>query len=369
MWQHNRWAPTWLTNVPVLASLMLSAASSLAQECAPPGVIRRPLPPTVYFLGPGTVYSAGVHADADFVRAVGSLRVDSAMAWSIAEDAYHKRLDNSVLDVKTSFERRLLNRQYLQLLYPSQEQRWRDQEKVYAERVEKLSYQLLNGGAITEELNWLLIRVVERRMLQSGDIVQQVTESTGRGDFELDDERLKHIWLTDRPSGAGSKFRAHRGIPLQEPWPYLLQGPVFDDVRAEFERCRDAALEQGRQEGRVDYQHKQALNSALDALLQRFERECRERLGTPDGPGRGAYYIQASGFVRGLRVQVQRFVKMSDPRLPCQFDGNRLSQLIDYMGTAGLYFAPPSDGDEGTYQQLFLALREMHLQGAARQGT
>jgi hypothetical protein len=348
---------------------LLSAASSLAQECVPPGVICRPLPPTVYFLGPGTVYSAGVHADADFVRAVGSLRVDSAIAWSIAEDAYHKRLDNSVLDVRTSFERRLLNRQYLQLLYPSQEQRWGELERRYTERVERLSYELLKRGTITEELNWLLIRVFERRMSQSGDILQLVTESPGRSDPELDNERLAHIWLTDRPNGAGSKFRAHERIPLREPWPYLLQGPVFDDVRAEFEKCRDAALEQGRQEGRVDYQHKQALNSALDALLQRFERECRERLGTPDGPGRGEYYIQASGFVHGLRVQVQRFVKMSDQRLPCQFDGNRLSQLIDHMGAGGLYFAPPSDGDEGTYQQLFLALREMYLQGAARQGT
>jgi hypothetical protein len=315
------------------------------------------------------VYSAGVHAEADFLRAVGSLRVDSAIAWSIAEDANRKHLDNSVLYVKTFFERKLLNRQYLQLVYPSQEKRWEEAEKRTKERVENLSYEILKRGTITDELNWLLIRVFERRMSENSEFMDMVTEGPSKDNPDLNDAMLTHLWLTDRPNGGGAKFRARQAVPLKEDWPYLLQDPAFSDVRENYEKCRDRALEQLRKEGKVDYRHKQALDGATEALLQRFDQECRQKLGNPTGPERGEYYVQASRFVRGLRSQVRRFVKTDHRNLPEQFEGTRFSQLIDHMGTSGLYFAPPSEGDEGIYQHLFFALREMYVQAVARQGV
>jgi len=369
MQQHKRRLSIWLAAAIVLAGALLNGTPCLAQQGLPPGAIYRPLPPTVYFLGPGTVYSAGVHAEADFLRAVGSLRVDSAIAWSIAEDAYHKHLDNAQLYVKTFFERKLLNAQYSRLLHPSQEERWEGIEKRNKERVESLYYEILKRGNITEELNWLLIHVFEQRMSDNSEFMEMVAEGLedGKKPPELDKDRLAQIWLTDRPTGTGLKFRAHEGVPLKEDWPYLLEDPKFGDVCTEFEHRRDAAVEQTARVGKVDYEHRRALNEALDGLLLRFDEECRQRLHGPDSPSPGDY-AQASGFLRGLRFQVQRFVKTNGQKRPYQFTGSRVSQLVDHMGTAGLYFAPPSPGDEGAYQYVFFWLRNRYLEAASTDG-
>jgi hypothetical protein len=161
------------------------------------------------------------------------------------------------------------------------------------------------------------------------------------------------------------RFRADEGVALKEDWPYLLQSPDFGEVRAEFEKHRDAAVEQARKSGKVDYDHTKALNEALGYLLLRFDEKYRQELHSPDGPS-PADYAQALGFLGGLRFQVQRFVKTDHRKLLYRFTGNRLSQLVDHMGAAGLYFASPTSGDEGTYQYLFLRLRERYLEAMSR---
>jgi hypothetical protein len=85
--------------IGVALGIML-VASGHCQEAIPPGALFRALPTTISIIGPGTAYSAATHANADFMRAIGSLRVDTAVARDINADAYTKELNNSKLAVR-----------------------------------------------------------------------------------------------------------------------------------------------------------------------------------------------------------------------------------------------------------------------------
>jgi len=44
-----------------------------------------------------------------------------------------------------------------------------------------------------------------------------------------------------------------------------------------------------------------------------------------------------------------------------KFQGKSLVELLQHMSRNGLEFAPPEAGDEGTYNRLFLGLRNVYL--------
>ncbi len=117
MRRHDR--SMWLSGAIGLSLGIVLAATGYGDEGPPPVVAYRSMPPPFFAPMGTTAYSAATHANADFLRAIGSLRVDTAVARSIHADAYAKELNNSKLAVQIYFERRLMNQAYRRMLDPS----------------------------------------------------------------------------------------------------------------------------------------------------------------------------------------------------------------------------------------------------------
>ena len=328
---------------------ILLAASGYCRAEAPPVAFFRPLPAAVYVLGPSTAYAAAAHGNADFLRAVGSLRVDTAVARKIDADAYAKELENSVLQVRTYFERRLANQAYRRMLDPRA--KYRQDPKSPGEAL----YEKVRKGDLYKEMNWLLLALFQQRMHDQAAFKEAVDQDSAA---DLEAATLRHLWFTDRAEH-GACFRADEAIPLNEDWPALLQTPAFDQVRQEFVKARDDALEQIKKQGQKDPEQNANLQRAREKLADKFDQEYRPKLKEP-GKVRLDDYFEAAKFVRLLRFQVDRFVRTNFQQDAYRFRGNRSAELVDFMGARGLYFDKPRPGDEGTYQAIFVTMQEMY---------
>ena len=350
------------TRLSVLFIVLLGQSAFAAPKPYPPsllpGVFYHHLPSssTVYMFGPGTAYSANTHANADFLRAVGSLRVDTAIARNIAADAYTKELENAKLEVKVYFERRLANRAYRRMLEsPHAGADSPGNSPTRSKSPGEDLYDKARKGDFSKEMNWLLMALFKQREYDNAAFKEAVSPGSAS---DLDPAALGHVWLIDRPEN-GLDFRADAAIPLKETWPDLLQRPEFDEVRREFEKARDEALDKIKKEGKKDYVQNENVRNAWEKLVWKFYEEYRPKLGV-DGSLRPADYVQTLGFLRSLKFQVYRFVQTNFQRDDYRFQGNRLVELVDFMGARGLYFGKPRPGDEGTYQTIFFQLQEMY---------
>jgi hypothetical protein len=322
-------------------------ASGHCQEAIPPGALFRALPTTISIIGPGTAYSAATHANADFMRAIGSLRVDTAVARDIDADAYTKELNNSKLAVQIYFERRLMNQAYRRLLQQTPPKNLMPGEALY-DKIRK--------GNLCKEINYLLLALFQKRMYEDAafnEAVSQEAVST------LDASTLKHLWFTDYPEH-GVRIGAD-AIPMNEDWPALLQSPVFEEARREFVKARDDAFEQVKKNGTIDAVRNDNLQRAEEKLDREFHDEYGPKLGKP-GEVRADDYVVASGFLRSLRYQVCRFVRSNFQPGEYRFHGDRMGELVDFLGAHGLYFDKPQPGDEGAYRLIFLKMQGMYEQ-------
>jgi hypothetical protein len=324
---------------------LVLAARGYGEEVAPPAIAYRSLPTTIYVIGPGTAYSANMHSNADFVRAVGSLRVDTAIARTIHADAYAKELNNAKLEVQVYFERKLMNRAYRAMLNPKRP----PPSSPGAALFEKLS-----KGNFCKEMNWLLLALFQKRMYDDAAFTEAVSQDAVS---DLDVAMLERLWFTDHPEH-GVRFRAN-SIPLNDDWPALLQTPAFEQERRNFVKARDEALEQTKKNGSVDAAGNENLQRAQEELDRKFHDEYGSKLGKP-GEARANDYVVASGFLRSLRFQVCRFVRSGFQQGDYHFRGDHLGELVDFMGSRGLYFDKPQPGDEGAYQAIFVKMQGMY---------
>jgi hypothetical protein len=335
-------------------------ATALAQEApkpeVPPGAIYLPSSPSIYSIwSPGTAYSAALHGEADFLRAVGSMYVDLQRGRYIGDQAYQIELENSKLAVKTYFERRLLNQEYRRMLNPSYARS--SQAKSPGEEL----YEKVRKGDLPKEMNWLVLALFQQRVANNAAFFGLVRKDTSGTPVDLAEDDLGHIWLTDKIEH-GSVFLASQSIPLNEEWPHLLQGPAFAEAREQFEKARDEAIAQIKKGVKKDYFHNEKVAKAWENLVLTFDDECRAKLRTAEPP-KPREYAEAIGFLRALEFQVYRFVKTNFNQEAYQFTGKSLGELVDHMGARGLYFAKPKAGDEGTYQTMFIRLHDMYMKG------
>jgi hypothetical protein len=329
---------------------ILPATSGFCEEGPPPVVAYRS--PPAYFWpqwGPGTAYSAAMHGNADFFRAVGALRVDTAVARSIHADAYAKELNNSKLAVQIYFERRLMNQAYRRMLDPS----WGRKRPQIVSPGQAL-FEKVRKGDLYKEMNWLLLALFQKRMYNDAAFNEAVSQDAVS---DLDQATLEHLWFTDRPE-RGIRFQAD-AIPMNEEWPALLQTPVFEEARREFAKARDDALEHNKKNGSKDASRNKRLQRACDKLNKQFRDEYASKLSGPEKVG-GDDWIAARVFLNSLMYQVERFAKTDFQQDANHFQGDRIGELVDFMGSRGLYFAKPQAGDEGAYQAVFIKMQGMY---------
>jgi len=87
---------------------------------------------------------------------------------------------------------------------------------------------------------------------------------------------------------------------MNEDWPVLLQTSVFDQVRQEFVKARDDALEQIKKQGSKDAVRNASLQRAWEKLVCKFYEEYRPKLSEP-GRVRPDEYVDARGLLASWR--------------------------------------------------------------------
>lgn len=309
-----------------------------------------------------TPMSAQLQAEAAYVAGLGDFLVSQSISRRHHAAAAEHEIRNSLLWVQTYFERKEVNRAFYKKYHPDYLDRQAKQQKQVDRRIEDLPELVLEGDP-TDELNVLLERVAGSTLAHDF-----LSESNPLVDSEFDTPLLAgdtgHVVLTDggKQGGRQLAFRADDPKMLGERWPLALRGEEFDDVRQNFEAARDRAVDELKDDGKLARETEQELFDAVDKLTTAFNKAFPySRRATSED---FLVYRTGKRYVQSLALGVFRLVETSDPRLfdgSYQFTGTSLVQFVGHLCRYGLEFAPPTPGDEGTYEKMFHGLRRLYL--------
>ncbi len=311
------------------------------------------------YYGGATPLSAAIRAEADYIASAGYAAEAVSRARINHAIAAEQEIRNAELWVSTYFRMREINRAARLKENPNFLMREAKRQKVMEDKMDKF-FQLTLQGDVTEELNWLL-----RELSGPATAYQYLPGDRTLADSNLDRTlvpgEVQLIRLTD---GHGSVFAADEGKLLRTNWPMALKHPLFDDVRANFEKCRDDAIEElKKNDGEVSWETgmrlREAVNRVADAFNAAYPREVRTQSGM-------AYveYADANRFVRSLALGVLRVLKSQDLAMldgSKSFAGNSVVDLLLHMNQNSLVFAEPPPGGEELYKNLFLTMRGLYL--------
>jgi hypothetical protein len=316
-----------------------------------------------------TPLSTVIGAQSSYVYAVGTCRLNTAMAREINARAVEQEIKNAVEYVDAYFKRRDINREARAKENPNH---WERTKKLMNQHEELLRYryqELLKAGdeTVTTELNWLL-RELSGPTLAEEFLFSGAPLRDSRLDTKLQPFELEQVWLTDGGrKGSQLQFRAASGATLETRWPPALRGEACAVARASFEQAREAAqaaLQAGK--GPVTPDQQKGLLRGLDelfvALEQAYPKERRH------DPAEFMDYQSSKRFLQTLLVQVHRLVNSDDTSLferSANFKGDSLMDLLTHMYRNGFMFAQPKPGGEELYRKLFKSMRELYLNVAA----
>ena len=334
--------------------VLLLVATRVDGQTEPPPRI----PPFVPPAWGTTPLSAQIHAEAGYIAAQGGFLVDASIAARHREFAREHRINNYRLWVETYFDTRALWRAYRLEENPNFLMREETRQKVKQELVTKFFQHTLKGD-VTEELNWLL-----RELSGPALAMQYLPENQSladKGDVDLTERDAFHIRLSD----GRLAFRAPNAEVLQTQWPLALRAPKFNEVREHFETSRDEVLKEisslGPEE-QLSYESSKKLMDAValvaTALNDAYPLEKRKK------PATFVEYIAGERYVQTLLAGVYRAIETNDRWLfdgSYEFKGDSVVDLIQHMYQNGLIFAAPETGDKGTYQKLFLSMRDLYV--------
>jgi hypothetical protein len=312
-----------------------------------------------------TPLSTVIGAQSSYMYAVGTCRVNTAIAREINARAVEQEIKNSVESVDAYFKRRELNREGRAKENPNH---WERVKKLQEQREETLRYryqELLKGGdeSLTDELNRIL-RELAGPTLAEEFLYSGAPLNDSRLDAKLESFELEKIWLTDGGrKGSQLAFRASQGDVMECRWPLARRGPECESARTHFERAREdtlAALRTGKAPVTQD-QYKELLR-AVDELLISLDTEYpkERRLDVKEF----GTYRAGKVFLQSLLVQVNRLANADDTSLferSSTFKGDSIVDLLRHMYHNGFMFAPPKAGAEETYRKLFKTMRELYL--------
>jgi hypothetical protein len=308
-----------------------------------------------------TPLSSLIDAQAQYLVAYGECEKSLAVARKINAEAYQSELHNWVDEVDAYFKRRELNRS------------WRRKENPGATehealRLEKLDLELRGQferfveGDVAGRMNWLLTTLSSPAIgVQYLSISQ--SEPVTALNRRISDEAKQQIWITDGGrKGKQLICRLSDGQVLNNsPWPPGLRRPECDAARAEY----DAAMQQAKKEIQAHQpasytSHRQcvdSLNTLFVTLEHLYPREDRQDTTL------FFEYNAAKNYLRSLMIHSGRILSTNNPGVfsgSLRFEGQSVGDLIQYMTERGLLFAPPHEGEEGTYKGLLTDLSSVY---------
>jgi hypothetical protein len=340
-----------------VGSLVLLASSG-QQVRAQPQVPPSPMPPvnpalpvfptipfTVnpfvpWWVNPWMTYNTGSWAW--FKQDPGGDLVKYAAAARVYEEARSRYLDNykkSLNLVPATIETR---EEVRSLLYKETLQRY---------RTAPTSLEITNGTA----LNGLLVDVQKVRL-----------QGVALPRIEIDADVVAQVNVT---SGSG-RDREKFSILLQEPlpWPALLQRPEFADERRQLERMIIEVVHQ-RTTGSATAVNWHAPADLITQLQDRLDLVFPNEEAQLSTPGE---WMEARRFLRRLNDGL-RALQYPDAHeyLAGHYKarGKTVPELVEYMTTYGLKFAPEAGGHEAAYVALHRALAECSTKAAEAVGS
>lgn len=316
-----------------------------------------------------TPLSTVIGAQSSYVYAVGTCRLNTAMAREIRARAVEQEIKNAVEYVDAYFKRREINREARAKENPNH---WERGKKLMSQHEELLRYryqELLKAGdeTVTDELNWLL-RELSGPSLAEEFLFSGAPLSDSRLDTKLQPFEVEQVWLTDGGrKGSQLQFRAASGDTVESRWPPALRSADCASAREEFERARDgtlAALRAGKVPVTPDQQKE--LMRTLDELFVFLEAAYPKQ--RRQDPAEFMDYHASKRFLQTLLVQVHRLANSDDTSLferSASFKGDSVVDLLRHMYQNGFMFARPKPGGDELYRKLFKTMRELYLNVAA----
>ncbi len=354
------------TLVSVSVSGLVSVSTALGQAEPPPRA--HVLLPPAYGATP---LSTVIQAEASYIQSVGDYLESAAIARRHHAIAAEHEMRNALKWVETYFERRALNRAYRlkeDPPYLDKEAKRHDQKRRV---IVDQSYLSIKGDP-TDELNWLLDELSESWLAY-----KYLPGNRSLADSEFDDELnpddIRHIRLSDGGKVGGKQlvFRAADANAFEAKWPVALRGQEFDDAREYFETVRDAVAGEVRNSGKLTVDAQNRLMEAVDHLSAEFNRYYTHERRTTSSAD---FLVYQSGkrFLQSLAGSVYRAVDTGEIYGfdgSYRFKGDSVVDLVDHLYELGLHFVSPEPGDEGVYQKLFYAMRNLYTRlGAQEEG-
>lgn len=164
----------------------------------------------------------------------------------------------------------------------------------------------------------------------------------------LDAAMLKHINLT--PAGKEISIGLFRDNG-QLQWPYALREPTYKGQCELIESLSKKAVQQAKT-GKIDFQTLNDLHKSVDLM----EATLRDRIAvTPSNR-----WIEGKRYVGQLKSSV---AALEDPNVgnyysKWQARGSTVPELVTYVTSQGLQFAPATQGDETAYQVVYRAMAD-----------
>ncbi len=317
-----------------------------------------------------TPYSDAINAEAHYVAAVGYTALSVAEARKVNAEAVALEIQNSVDYVKAYYERKHIYEEEYRRKHP-------DKWAVEAKRQERIKkwvteqYQSISASGDrtkTDVLNWLL-----GELSNSTSSLQYVRDAKSplqpHADLELSDAELRQIRLTDG-GHAGSRllFSAGDGAVLLPKWPPALRGDHCKAARDNFDRARDAIVNDLKAKRQTGPESEAGLIEAIEGLSTALDAAYPSEVRVKHREY--SEYWKAQCFIKALLAAADRAIAINDPSVfsgELRFDGKSLFLLLQHMHRHGLQFAEPGPGAEGLYQTLFVNLRDMYAELAREQ--
>jgi hypothetical protein len=308
-----------------------------------------------------TPLSLQIQAEADYCAKYGDMVESMANARKIDAEAAAAEIQNSISAVDAYFQRQALNKSYRRLdLDPQAREKWR-QERM-KERVNE-QYQKILQGDVTPTLNWLLQELAAPTIAYQYQWRNKPLANS-EVDQKLTPEDLKLIRLTD---GGGTiktlTFAAGDGTVLKTDWPFALRAPDFQELRQQFEKTRDAVIDEARKNGQISYESEKNLRENVIALMVALEAVFPAEVRAD--PNQFVIYIASKRYLQGLWGSVHRAITTKDTSVfsgRLRFQGDSLVALLQHIYANGLQFASPEPGGEGIYKtKLFQGMRTLYV--------
>lgn len=307
-----------------------------------------------------TALSAFIDAQAHMIVAQGDFLESAAIARRHHAAAAAQEIKNSVEWVKAYFERKELNRAYRQKYHPNYIQRYEKVQRLKENLLEERP-ELATAGDVTDDLNFMLDK------LSNHSLAHQVIfgdRSTSDKDGKLTEDDIHNLILTDG-TGKGSTvtFRAEQGSPLDFDWPLVFRDAGFDVAREEYEAAKQQLLADFA-DGEVDAASWTAIQEAIDHLFTELHRQYPPARFEND-PQEFMVYNAAMRFLKTKASMVFQAritadtIYLTDKFI---FDGETVLDLVRHMAEHGLRFAPPEGGGKGSYNRLYMMMRQLYLE-------